>query len=174
MSIFSKLHVLVYDENIFMGRLLYTILSSFEIGQTTLCHDWSEVKYYIDKVKFDCVFCDFSGTINIEPKCLEKIRTSGDSADPSVPIVVCSGHLNINSVLTCRDLGCSEIISKPISPAHVFDNLYASIYNPRSFVALDKYTGPDRRRKGIDSFLGIERRLDKTLAQDEIDKLMAE
>ncbi|MFQ5533434.1 MAG: hypothetical protein ACE5EM_01240 [Sphingomonadales bacterium] len=52
----------------------------------------------------------------------------------------------MNQIIAARDAGITEIVTKPISPASVFDKMYLSIATPRPFISLDVYTGPDRRR----------------------------
>ncbi len=43
MSIFSKHKILVFDESVFMGRLLRSLLEGFEIGQVSICDDLAKV-----------------------------------------------------------------------------------------------------------------------------------
>lgn len=172
MFIFNDKKVLIYDESKFMGRLLHTVLTTFGIGYLTVCHTLEEAKYHIKEIKYDCIFCDWSGWPTPELECLQYTRFSGSANDPSTPVIVCTGQTTLRQILDCRDSGCTEILAKPISPTHVFDKLYSALYKPREFVAIDAYTGPDRSRfKNV--FSGIERRCDQMLAQDEIDLILA-
>jgi len=107
-----------------------------------------------------------------EPTCLEFIRLSGLSNDPAVPIIIFSGQTTKRNVIMARDLGCTEIIAKPVTTAQVFDKLNSALYAPRSFIAQELYTGPDRRRRSSDSYAGVQRRSESALKQDEIDRLL--
>jgi len=60
-TMFHDKYVLIFDESVFMGRLLQTILSALEVGQTDICHDLSQVKEHIKETRYDCIFCDWSG-----------------------------------------------------------------------------------------------------------------
>ena len=53
MSIFSDKHLLIYDDCEYTGRSLHNILSAFEIGQLTVCHDWKDAEYCIKNIKYD-------------------------------------------------------------------------------------------------------------------------
>lgn len=173
MSIFNDKHLLIYDDCEFMGRSLHCILSAFEIGQLTICHDWKDAEYYIKKIKYDCIISDWSGWPDPELKCLEYVRYSGKANDPSTPVVLCTGKTTLPDVVESRDKGCTEIITKPISPSHVFDKIYAAIYKPRKFVVLENFTGPDRRRVLYERYTGLERRSDVALGPSDIDRLLA-
>ncbi len=172
MTMFQKHRILIFDECVFTGRLLYSILLAFEVEQIEICHDLEKAKNFIKDTKFDCIFCDWSGWPDPEPACLEFVRMSDSSIDPTVPIIVFSGQTTKSNVLKSRDLGCTEIIAKPVSTTQVFDKLYSAIYAPRSFIAHEVYTGPDRRRRNGDDHAGLERRAESTLSQIEIDKLL--
>lgn len=172
MTIFLDKKILIFDENPFMGGLLYSIVSGFNVGHLTICQTWADAKYYIKEIKFDCIFTDWSNSPEIELECLNYIRFSGRSNDPSTPVIIVTGHTALPNIVECRDSGCTEIVVKPISPAHVFDKLYAAIYNSREFIVLEKYTGPDRRRKTGD-YRGYERRSDTSLDQNDIDRILA-
>lgn len=173
MSIFSDKHLLIYDDCEYTVRSLNCILSAFEVGRLTACHNWKDAEYYINTIKFDCIVCDWSGWPTPELKCLEYVRYSGKANDASTPVVLCTGQTTLPDVVESRDKGCTEIISKPISPSNVFDKLYAAIYNPRDFIVLENFTGPDRRRTLYDRYTGLERRADMPLTPSDIDRLLA-
>ncbi len=172
MSLFSGNKILIFDECKFMANLLFEIISSFEVGQLIVCNTLKDAKYYVNSMRFDCVFSDWNGWPEPELGLLQHIRYSGEANDPSVPIIVFTAQTTIHSIIKARDYGCSEVVTKPVSPSNVFDKIYASIFKNRQFIAVDSYTGPDRRRNS-GNFNGIERRTDRSLQQAEIDSLLA-
>ncbi len=171
MTLFIDKRILIFDENVFMGNLLQSIISAFGVGQLTVCRKWDEAKFYIKEIKYDCIFCDWSNWPDAELECLNYVRSSGQANDPTTPVIIISGNTALQNVLACRDMGCTEIVLKPISPVHVFDKLYAALFNPREFIVLENYTGPDRRRKK-GNYAGFDRRSEVSLGQSDIDRLL--
>ena len=174
MAIFNKFKILIFDENIFMGQLLNTILSSFGAKDVTLVNSLSEAQSLGEKMYFNCIFADLNGMEDPKPELLNFIRCSGKAADPTASFIVYSGRTTLNEVLKCRELGCSEYLTKPVSPSHVFDKLYSACYGKRDFIAVENFTGPDRRRSSNTNFAGFERRKDNSMTQQEIDDLLEE
>jgi two-component system, chemotaxis family, chemotaxis protein CheY len=173
MALFKETHILVLDEDVFMGKLLNKILTSFEVGQITLVKDLAQAGYYLEKIKIDLFITDW-----IEPKkpclaALEYVRQSSAVQDSSIPVIIYTGRTTISDILKARDRGASDIISKPVVPANVFDKVVSSIFSDRQFINVDGYTGPDRRRHDTD-YAGVERRNNKKLSEGEIDQLLQE
>tara|TARA_R110002094_G_scaffold221402_1_gene195880 strand:- start:63 stop:524 length:462 start_codon:yes stop_codon:yes gene_type:complete len=136
MTIFTEKRILIFDECIFMGRLLGSIIGAFNVGQLTICNTWKDAEYHIKEIKYDCIFCDWSKWPDPELECLKFVRYSGSANDPSTPVIIATGFTSLPQIIAARDIGATEIISKPIAPSHVFDKLYNSLYNTREFLAL--------------------------------------
>jgi CheY-like chemotaxis protein len=84
------------------------------------------------------------------------LRTSPASPDPFLPIIMITGFADRERVHAARDAGVTEFLVKPISAAALFSRIYSIIANPRPFVRIGGYFGPDRRRR-VDTF-GIDER----------------
>jgi len=170
---FKEIHVLVLDEDVFMGKLLNKILMSFDVGQVTLVQNLESAGYYLEKLKIDLFITDW-----VEPQkpclaALEFVRQSPSVQDSSIPVIIYTGHTAISEILQARDRGASDIISKPVAPANVFDKLMSSVFSERQFISVTGYTGPDRRRHET-NYAGVERRKGKNLSEAEIDQVMME
>ena len=171
---FSSSHILIYDEDVFMGKLLENVLESFGVMRVTTVHTLEEAKSLLTKMDFSAVFMDWRGYQKPSLDFLSYIRLHGEVSNPRMPVIIVTAHTDLQRVLYARDKGATEILAKPISPSHVFDKLYNAIYSEREFVDLDEYVGPDRRRTKEDDYHGYNRRKDMSLAQDEIDKVMSD
>lgn len=169
---FSSSHILIYDEDVFMAKLLESMLDSFGVLRITTVHTMEEAKILLSKISFSTVFMDWQGYKNPSLEFLSFIRLHGESPNPRIPVIIVTAHTDLKRVLHARDKGATEILAKPISPAHVFDKLYSAIFSERMFVDLEEYVGPDRRRIIENDYQGYDRRKDMSLAQDEIDKVM--
>ena len=171
---FSSSHIMIYDEDVFMGKLLENVLESFGVMRITLVHDMEEAKLLLSKMDFSAVFMDWRGYEKPSLEFLSYIRLHGEVANPRIPVIIVTAHTALQRVLFARDKGATEVLAKPISPAHVFDKLYAAIYSERQFIDLDEYVGPDRRRSKEEDYHGYDRRKDMSLPQSEIDRVMSD
>jgi DNA-binding response OmpR family regulator len=85
------------------------------------------------------------------------VRTGSDSPNPFVPIIMLSGHTEMNKIMQARDAGVHEYLAKPISAKSLYSRIDSIIARPREFIETRSFFGPDRRRRAM-SFTGPERR----------------
>ena len=98
---------------------------------------------------------------------LANIRRSPRSPDPTLPVIAMTSLTDKNTVLSLRDAGANEVISKPFSPQTVLGRVAAIIDQPRLFVRMPDYVGPDRRRKRTAGYDGPLRRSGERQVQQE-------
>jgi two-component system chemotaxis response regulator CheY len=157
----SRLRFLIVDDNDFMRRLLRELLWAIDCTPDYIrfASNGRDAVQIIRDFPIDVIFCD----INMRPmdgrEFTRFIRTSPNSPDPHVPIIVCTGHAEIDHICGARDAGANEILRKPITVTSVYERIRAIIERPRPFVRADDYYGPDRRRQDL-PFDGPERRHD--------------
>ena len=118
----------------------------------------------IDERAPDLILLDIRmpGPMNGLDLC-RSIRKGETPTRPFVPIIVVSGHTDIQHINMARDAGANEFLAKPISARHLYSRICALITAPRPFVRAQRFFGPDRRRKGerrhfLDDHNGDERR----------------
>ena len=87
----------------------------------------------------------------------KRIRTSPDSTNVFVPIIMITAFHEREHVFKARDAGVTEYVVKPISPKSLFSRIDAVIERPRQFVRVGEFFGPDRRRQKK-GYSGDERR----------------
>lgn len=85
------------------------------------------------------------------------IRTSPDSPNTMVPILMVASSPTIRNVEAARDAGVTEYMIMPFSVTSLYSRLAAIIEKPRDFVRDNEYFGPDRRRT-VREFLGDDQR----------------
>jgi CheY-like chemotaxis protein len=155
---FDKLKVLVVDDNAHMRKLVTAILQAFG---TTVIHEapdaekaWALLKEHnSDVLILDWMMDGMNGL-----DFAKQIRTSPDSPNPFVPIIMLTGHTHIDMVRLARDAGINEFLAKPVSVKAIMSRLLAVIEHPRPFVRTKVYFGPCRRRRGAAQYQGPERR----------------
>lgn len=160
---FSQLRVLVVDDNEFMQRLLTEMLIAlgFFRDRIRTASDGSAGLKTLATYDADLVVCD----LNMKPmngkRFTQFIRSSDESSNPYVPIIVCTGHSEFVHIVDARDAGATEILRKPISAASLYARLQSIVESPRPFIKAPSYNGPDRRRQDV-PYKGADRRAEVT------------
>lgn len=155
---FDRLRLLIVDDNAHMRKMLTTILHAF--GVTTIYQAANGVQAWTKLREFnpDIVFLDWMmpGMTGIE--LAKMIRTSPETPNPYVAIIMVTGYTQADHVHQARDAGVTEFLAKPISANGILSRMTAVIENPRSFVRTADYFGPCRRRRNSREYQGPERR----------------
>lgn len=175
---FNRISILVVDDSPHMLNLLCDILRGLGVGTIHTAQDAVDAFKEIEITRPDLVICDQA----MEPICgiefARLLRTSRDSPDIHVPIIMVTGYCDTQTVLQARDAGVNEFLAKPISAKSLYLRLLEVINNPRMFVKAKSYTGPDRQRHSPNNYDGPERRKNKKSGSDgalsnaEVDALM--
>lgn len=175
---FDRISVLVVDDSQHMLNLLCDILRGLGIGTVHTAQDAVDAFKEIKITRPDLIICDQA----MEPICgvefTRLLRTSQDSPDIHVPIIMVTGYCDTMTVLQARDAGVNEFLAKPISAKALYLRLLEVVNNPRDFVKTKSYTGPDRQRHSSNKYTGPERRERRSgdregaLSNAEVDALM--
>ncbi len=177
---FDRICILVVDDSPHMLNLLCDILRGLGVGIVHTALDAVDAFKEIKITRPDLVICDQA----MEPICgiefARLLRTSQDSPDIHVPIIMVTGYCDTQTVMQARDAGVNEFLAKPISAKALYLRLLEVINNPRDFVKTKSYTGPDRQRRFLEDYDGPERRKKNgadtaaadALSNAEVDALM--
>jgi CheY-like chemotaxis protein len=154
---FQDINLLCIDDNRNMHMILKIILNAMRIKNIQFCTAAEEGLELVKTTLPDLVITD----LEMEPvgglELIRTIRTSQDSADPYVPILVVTSYADRQRVTAARDAGATEILAKPVSIKALYDRLVWILENPRPFIKSNLYAGPDRRRATL-GFEGMEKR----------------
>ncbi len=153
----QRLSVLIVDDNQNMRELIRAILQAFGIVNI---YDGRDGKHGISKIRdfsIDLVITDWIMEPDDGLALVKWVRTSPDSPDNFLPIIMVTGHTEKARITEARDAGINEFMAKPISAKALYRRLVSVIENPRQFVRTKTYFGPDRRRK-VEPFQGPDRR----------------
>lgn len=156
---FSRLRILVIDDNDFMRQLYRQLLRAigFRPANITEAADGRAAIEHLNEYNCDLAICD----LNMKPmngKAFTRyVRSDPTSPDPYLPIIVCTGHTELVHIADARDAGANEILRKPVTGAALYARLQAVIESPRPFIITQDFIGPDRRRRTM-PFNGPERR----------------
>ena len=150
--------VLVIDDNMHMRGIIKELLRAVGVQDIKEAADPVEAFELIKTVPIDLVLVDFSMPIIDGVEFTQMVRTSSDSPNPYMPIVMITGHSERSRVSAARDAGVNEFLVKPVTAKSLMERITAVVNNPRSFVKGGHYFGPDRRRRKDIHYAGPWRR----------------
>jgi two-component system chemotaxis response regulator CheY len=155
---FDRLKVLVVDDNQHMRKLVVAILQAFGVVQIFEAADGNRAWQTLREANPDVVILDWmmEGLNGLE--VARMVRTSPQTPNPFVPIIMLTGYTQVDHVRQARDAGVNEFLAKPVSVKAVMSRLVSVIEHPRPYVRTKAYFGPCRRRRGKEEYRGPERR----------------
>src|ERR1700761_4640497 len=161
---FDKLKVLVVDDNAHMRKLVCTMLEAFGISQVFRADSGERAWEVLHEAAPDICVIDWmmEGISGIE--LVRRIRTDPQSPNAFIPVIMLTGHTQMEQVREARDAGINEFIVKPVAVKTMMQRLVAVIENPRPFVRTKTYFGPCRRRRVDLDYDGPERRKKRSSA----------
>lgn len=154
----ERLQFLIIDDNKHMRALVKTILHALGSKNVVEAADGADAFKELRSFPADIIICDWNMSPLDGMDFVRLVRTGKDSPNPFVPIVMLTGHTEMNRILEARDAGVHEFLAKPISAKGLYSRIRAMIDNPRPFVRTATYFGPDRRRRHLVAYKGKERR----------------
>src|SRR5579863_5379129 len=112
---FDRLRTLIVDDNTHMRRMLSTIMHAFGVTSVFEAPDGAAAWEKMRSFNPDIIFLDWMmpGMNGLEFTKL--VRTAPDCPNPYAPIIMLTGHTQIEHVQRARDAGVTEFLAKPIS-----------------------------------------------------------
>ena len=153
----SYLNVMLVEKHGFMRRLLGDVLNQLGVSAV---RDHSDVDQAYDKFveqPADLVMTDWAPGLD-GIALLRKLRQTGVSPNPFVPVIVITANTESRHIYTARDSGMTEFLAKPITAQRVYSRICSVIEKRRLYISSDQFFGPDRRRLRKDFFSGENRR----------------
>ena len=159
-KIFEPLRVLIIEDKDHMRTLLRRLLNHIGVRIMYEAPDGAAALEMLRTLECDLILSDLS----MEPmdglEFTRKVRALDLRLNPTVPIIMISGHTERPRVEAARDAGVSEFLVKPVTMQNLTARVVQVLERPRSFVHTPTYFGPDRRRKSRDDYNGPRRRQD--------------
>ena len=171
----SDLAFLIIDGNEFMRSLIKRGVKPYarEIREAS---NGAEALKIMQKYSPDIILVDWE----MEPlnglEFVKRVRDPNESPFPFSRIIMVSAVAERQRVLAAWGAGIDEFLVKPVSSADLLGRVRKVVENPRPFIHVKVYCGPDRRRPRL-PYDGPERRADNQqalkLTQEEINALMS-
>jgi CheY-like chemotaxis protein len=160
--------ILVVDDNHHMRLLIMEILRAIGIRDAHEANDGAEALNEMRQRRIDLVITDIAMQPIDGVDFVRLLRNSNDSPNPTVPVIMITGHSTQSKVVEARDAGVNEFLVKPVTAKGVLDRIHRVIDYPRPFIRTADYFGPDRRRRADPEYKGPRRRSNDSAEQPEI------
>ena len=154
----SQLRFLIVEDNAHMRRVIRTLINSFGARELSEAEDGAAGLESFQANSPDIVITDWFMPIFSGIELVRMMRSQKSSANPTVPIIMLTGHSEKKRVQEARDVGVTEFLCKPISANALYARVANCVINPRSFIKTGNFYGPDRRRFANPLYKGQERR----------------
>lgn len=154
---FDELTVLVADDSPSMRQLIKATLDSFGVKRVITADNGEQAfeKFCQDWADLAIVDWNMSPTNGIE--FVRMLRNNPQSPNPYIPVLMLTGHADMDRIAEARDAGMTEVLGKPIAPKVLHERISAVFSNPRTFIRAGDYFGPDRRRRDA-KYHGLDKR----------------
>jgi CheY-like chemotaxis protein len=168
---FSKISILVVEDNQPMLDITRALLSTFGVGKVVGAAN-GELGYK----KFcehnpDMVIADWMMRPMDGISFTRIVRNDPASPNPYVPIILMTGFSEKRRVIQARDAGVTEFLVKPFNAHDLYKRMVQVIERPRQFVRAQDFFGPDRRRKRSTEYTGPFMRETDQAAQESAEAL---
>ena len=154
----GKLKFVVVDDSDHWRSILRILLSALEVKEMDMYGDAATALKDLRSLPADIVICDWEMPDMSGVELLRQLRDENTSPNPFIPLIMLTAHTQKHRVEEARDAGATEVLTKPVSAQTLYEHIIGIIANPRRFIRVGAYFGPERRRHEGEPYLGEERR----------------
>jgi PleD family two-component response regulator len=154
----AHLNVLIAEPNEFYRRTYKSILHSLGFKRVKAEINSADAMQAIRMGRTDLLIVGDKLTPQNGCAFVAAIRHMGDESIKHIPIVLITDKPDVTLVRKARDVGVNEILANPVSAKAMEARVLSAIENPRAFVEVENYVGPDRRRRRAANYKGPDRR----------------
>lgn len=154
----DKLSALVVEDTLPMQRLITSVLESLGFPKPYIAHNGVQGFEMFQRNNPDIVITDWLMSPGDGLDLTRKIRGHIYSPNKMAPVILITGYSSLPRVQEARDAGVTEFLVKPFTALDISKRISHVINNPRDFVSVREYFGPDRRRRKGVSYSGPLRR----------------
>lgn len=143
----SKVEVLLADSDPQIASIVREVLKYIGLRNVTAVTNGREALEIIRRRDIDLLITDWKLEEMDGGEVVNHLRSSPNSPNPYLPVIMLTGKAERRDVEAARDVGVTEFLVKPFSAKGLYERLVMVIENPRSFIISHQYHGPDRRRR---------------------------
>lgn len=153
-----NVEILIAEDNDFARTMLRDVLKILGANRVQYANDGKEALSIAHNFPIEIALIDWYMPLVDGIEFTKTIRTATHSPNSFLPIIMISSYAEMKQVMEARDAGVNEYLIKPYSAKQLLTRIKSVVERPRSFIKIDSYFGPDRRRKKDKNYQGKERR----------------
>lgn len=129
---FKKLSVLVVDDEPFMRSLIKRLLVELEITKAWEAADGDEALRKVKEVEgaLDLIICDLEMPKMDGIEFVKRLRELTGFPNASIPVLIVTGHSEVESVKEAVEAGIHGYLVKPVSKAALEKRIVAAMTSP--------------------------------------------
>lgn len=154
----SAFRILVLDDNPNIRSIIKMILRAMGIRNVRDAANGREALGYLDTATIDIIITDWMMDGMDGAEFVGRVRGHKNQLKSMTPIIMLSGFTETKRVAQARNMGVTEFLAKPVSPAELYLRIVEVVQRPRQFVRTETFFGPDRHRSLIPDYDGPLRR----------------
>jgi len=154
----GAISVLVVDDNRFMRTVINNTLQGLGVRSLQQADGVDQALEVLSVSPIDLVISDWDMGEKSGIELIRRIRAN--KVTRLTPIIMLTANTTRTNIITARDAGATEFLSKPVSAQSLYSRIAEVIERPRQYVKTKKYFGPDRRRRKNPNYKGPMRRKD--------------
>jgi two-component system, chemotaxis family, chemotaxis protein CheY len=153
----ERFSILVVEDSLFIRSIIVRTLKALGVGIVNTASNGAEAIEFMRQMtqderkaglmSIDIVITDWVMDPVDGLMLLRWIRRHKESPDRFMPVLMLTGNTDIDGIIAARDMGVTEMMTKPFSMKTLTDKVQSIIDNPRQFIQAPTYFGPDRRRR---------------------------
>ena len=120
---FDKLRVLVIDDNQHMRKLIIAVLQAVGVRDLFEAPDGEHAWAHLRESNPDVIILDWQMTGMTGLEFVRLLRNSPRTPNVFVPVIMLTGHTNLDHVRQARDAGVNEFLAKPVSVKAILSRL---------------------------------------------------
>ena len=138
----TSVRALVVDDSELMRELIQEVLRSFGIGYVHSAPSAEDAMTILERDYFDVIVVDWQMEGMDGLRFIQNLRVNLPEPARRTPIIMCTGHSDRHHVLSARDAGVNQFLTKPVTAGELFDKLVEAVWDERPFIISDDYVGP--------------------------------
>jgi len=134
------------DDNGAMRRVLRSVLTGFGCehvnGYATIASALEELPL----VRPDLIVTDYELNSDSGLDFVAALRKHDDVGVRATPVIMLTSYTSIAQIRAFVHAGVDEVLAKPVRPDQLYERIAAIVNRPRTYVEVEDFFGPDRRR----------------------------
>lgn len=138
----SGVRILVADDNRYARIITRTLLGAYGLRDITEVEDGPSAIEHCKVRPPDIAIIDWHMPIFDGIEFTRWVRTSRDSPNLFMPVIMLSAHSEKRNVLAAMRTGVHSFVRKPVSASQLYAHLHKAIVRPPMFLRTGSYFGP--------------------------------